>query len=214
MKKKERAIAMVFGLLVLAGLVLGIRQGASEKEATEKYAAGRGWSLLTEDNSLLTTLLAEALPQNRWSLNSVISVERGSEMVFLFAYQASKSNRGHACLAQRVGGLGRVPLTILTRIPGFGSMVDHPINIGAAEFLKQFFVSCGNSEVAESIVNPAVQRILLEHSENPGWFLEVTVSARAVLVASSWAKTEQDWDHLIQLAKKLRTAVPPPGGGI
>jgi hypothetical protein len=54
---------------------------------------------------------------------------------------------------------------------------------------------------------PGVDKFLLEHASGPGWYLTVRVAGRSVLVSSSWAETEQDWDYLIALARKLRTAV-------
>jgi hypothetical protein len=66
---------------------------------------------------------------------------------------------------------------------------------------------CSHPGAAEAAVNVDVQRILLNHVAGPGWYLNVTIAPRGVLVDSHWAQTEEEWEYPIALAKKLRVAV-------
>jgi len=66
---------------------------------------------------------------------------------------------------------------------------------------------CVRPEEALEPVSSEVERILLKRAAGPGWYLSVAIAGRRVLVASHWAETEQDWDYLIALARRLRPAV-------
>jgi hypothetical protein len=37
--------------------------------------------------------------------------------------------------------------------------------------------------------------------------LTVDISARAVLVTTFWAQTDEEWDYLVELGSKLRDAI-------
>ena len=142
-----------------------------------------------------------------------MQVERAPESVYLFGYHAapkdgaSKSSAGNACLAEHTGRVRQGPVVIFTRTPGVEKLVGDRVEVGGEEFRDKFTVTSVRPEEALKSVNAEVERIPLEHAAGPGWYLSAEIGGRHVLVSSHWAKTEQDWDYLIALARRLRTAV-------
>lgn len=178
---------------MVAGIVLGFRQSVAERERIERFAAGHGWTFARAGDSRL------AAPP--------------PESVYLFAYNASpkdrpsKTNYGFACLAAHTGRPQEWPVTIFTRVPVADAMVSNRVETGGEEFRRKFTVTCSRPEAAHAAVNAGVQRILLDHAAGPGWKMTVNIAGRQVLVESSWAVTEVEWDALIAMAKGLRAAV-------
>ena len=206
-------VMAVFGALVVAGIVMGYRQGVVERERIERFAAGRGWTFARAGDSRLAALLSEAAPAETWNAYNVTAAAPPPQSVYLFAYNASpkdrpsKTNRGFACLAADTGRPYEWPVTILTRTPVADGLVGDRVEAGGEEFRGRFTVTCSRAEAAQAAVNAGVQRILLEHAAGPGWYLTARIAGRQILVGSSWAKTEAEWDALIALAKGLRAAV-------
>jgi hypothetical protein len=83
--------------------------------------------------------------------------------------------------------------------------------MGDEGFRQNFTVSCRDAASAYAMVNPEVQRILLDHITGLQWNITVTFERRALLVQSHWAQAESEWDHLIALARKLGEAVRKGG---
>lgn len=142
----------------------------------------------------------------------MMQVERLPESVYLFAYVLaghgrSSSSRGNACLAEHTGRVYPDPVEISTRVPGFDRLVGDRLKAGGEKFREEFTVTCERPEEALKLVNAEVERILLEHAAGPSWNLRVIFAGRSVMASSRWAETEQDWDHLIAMARGLRAAV-------
>jgi hypothetical protein len=213
MKSSEKIGMAIFALLVLVALVLAIRQGARQRVREARYAILHGWRVSTAGDPRLNGLMEETVPEQDWRPRDVMEAEPPPESVYLFSYQASArkapSNRftGKACLAAHHGRSYRGPVVILTRTPGVDKLMGHRVAIGGETFRRKFTVTCEHAEDAPLAVNAEVERILLEHDREPGWRLTTVIAGRQVLVASFWAATEQEWDYLIALARKLRAAV-------
>ena len=213
MKSPEVIGMSIFGLLCVGALVLGIYQGAQTRKRVANYAALHGWSVSRLGDARLNALLEEVSPELNWGPNDVMQVERPPESVYLFGYNVSfkkgRSNpsAGNACLAEHTGRVHQGPVAIWTRTPGFDKLVGSRVKAGGEEFGDKFTVTCARPEEALNSVNAEVERILLQHAAGPGWTLRVTIAGRSVLVSSRWAETEQDWDYLIALARKLRLAL-------
>ena len=203
----------VFGLLVLGVLVLAVRQGAQQRAHLATYSASRGWSVAHQADARLSAILEQAMPQERWYVFNVMQVEQAPESVYLFRYQVSSRNRssgrssGTACLAEHTGRWRAEPVEIFPRTPGVEKLVGDRVDAGGEEFRDTFTVVCQRPEEGLAVVNPEVERLLLEHRAGRGWYLTATVSRRLVLVSSFWAETGDDWDYLIRLAKGMREAV-------
>ena len=121
--------------------------------------------------------------------------------------EAFECSTGNACLAEHTGRVHQGPVEIFTRVPGVDKLVGNRVKVGGEKFREEFTVTSTRPEEALTSVNAEVERILLEHAAGPGWNLSVTIAGRSVLVSSHWAETEQDWDYLIALARRLRAAV-------
>ena len=106
MKEEEIIIMSAFGLLVLGGLTLGVRQGARRRAQVAAYLARHGWRIRS-DAPLLAEFLREAIPSETWTAQTVMEVEAPPQAVYLFGYQATRKgahtrpSHGTACLAQR-----------------------------------------------------------------------------------------------------------------
>ncbi|TFH57955.1 MAG: hypothetical protein E4G90_11135 [Gemmatimonadales bacterium] len=213
MKTGEVVGMAVFGFLVLGALVLAIRQGAKHREQVTRYSTSHGYPLLGEGDGRLAELLEEATPQETWSIHSLMLVDREPFRSYLFGYQArpkdrpSETSNGTGFLAEYDGRRADSPVTIFTRTPGVELLVDERVVVGVKEFGRRFTVTCASDRIATEVVNAEVQRTLLEFRENPGWYLSVTITARAVLVSSFWAGSEADWDVLVELGRKLRDSL-------
>jgi hypothetical protein len=213
MKPGELVVMGVFGLLVVGALVLAVRQGAKQREQVARYSASRGYRVVAGADSRLAELLEEASPEERWSAHSIMLVEQFPVHAYLFGYHASprgrpsRSSNGTAFLAEHGGRGIEVPVVIFTRTPGLEALLGEVAHVGSQEFRRRFTVTCANGRIATEVVNDDIMRFLLEHLDGPGWYLSVTISGSAVLVATFWAESENDWDHLIGLGVRIREAV-------
>jgi hypothetical protein len=203
----------IFGFLVLCGLAAAIWQGARQREQVARYSTGRGFRVLPPGYAPLEALLEQATPDSDWSTSSVMLVEPAPRGVYLFGYSVSskhgrsRPSNGYAALAAHDAHRIESPLTISRRIPGLDSFAGDRVAVGGEEFRGNFTVTCTHQGTAMVTVNPDIERILLEHIAGPGWYMTATIAASSVLVESSWAQTEQEWDYLISLARRLRAAV-------
>jgi hypothetical protein len=212
MKTGEIVGMAIFGLLVVGALALGIYQGAQLKKRVANYAALHGWSVSRLGDARLNALLEDLAPEDRWGPNEVMQVERPPESVYLFGYNRagqgrSSASRGNACLAEHTGRLHQSPVVIFTRVPGIDKLEGNRVKVGGEEFRNKFTVTCVRPEGALDSVNAEVERILLDHIAGPGWTITVMIAGRSLMVSSRWAETEQDWDYLIAMARRLRAAV-------
>jgi len=213
MDTTEIVIASVFGVLLVAGLVLGLRQRSQVQDQVASYSQRHGWAAIGDGDERLSGLLKELAPDERWIANRTLQVEQAPEMVYLFGYQASAKSHstdwltGTACLAQHTGRARGTPVSIISRTPVAEKMLDDRVAVGGEEFRQKFTVLCKSAAEAEAVVNAEVERILLRHEEKPGWYVTVTIANRQVIAASFWAVKDEDWDHLIELTRNLRAAV-------
>jgi hypothetical protein len=209
----EIVVMAVFGALVIVFLVMSSRQSTAQRARMERFAAGRGWTFARAADSRLDALLREAAPAEKWFAYNVAPAAPPPESVYLFAYNASpkdrpsKSNNGFACLATHTGKPREWPVTIFTRVPVVDAMESNRVEVGGEEFRRKFTVTCSRPEAARAAVNEGVQRVLLEHAAGPAWKMTVNIAGRQVLVESSWAVTEVEWDALLAMAQGLRAAV-------
>lgn len=209
----EIVVMAIFGLLCVGALVSSIRQGAQMRKRVSAYAALHGWSVSRLGDARLSALLEEVAPEDKWDPNEVMQVERPPESVYLFGYNVrpkqgrSNGSTGNACLAEHTGRVHQGPVEISTRVPGLDKLAGDRVKVGSEEFRNKFTVTCVRPEEALNSVNAEVERILLDHVAGSGWTIGVTIAGRRVLVSSHWAETEQDWDYLIAMARRLRAAV-------
>jgi len=209
----EIVVMAVFGALVVAFLVMSSRQSSAQRERMERFATGRGWTFARAGDSRLDALLSEAVPAEKWYAYNMTLAAPPPESVYLFSYSSSlkdrgrRTNNGFACLAAHTGRRYEWPVTIFTRVPVVDAMVSNRVETGGEEFRRKFTVTCSRPEAARAAVNEGVQRILLDHAAGPGWTMTVNIAGRQVLVESSWAVTEVEWDALLAMAKGLRAAV-------
>ena len=203
----------IFGLLCLGALVLGLYQAAQKTKRVANHAALHGWSVSKRGDARLSALLEEVSPEANWYPRDAMQVERPPESLYLFGYTArpkrgrSSDSTGNACLAEHAGRVHQGPVEISTRVPGLDRLVGDRVKAGSEKFREEFTVTCKRPEEALKLVNAEVERILLEHAAGPMWNLSVEIGGRGVLVSSHWAETEQEWDYLIALARRLRAAV-------
>jgi hypothetical protein len=203
----------IFGLLLLGAVALGLWQGTKQRERVARYSSGHGFSVLRAGDARLAALLEQVAPDSRFSPHPVMLVEPAPNGVYLFGCQirskerSSTSSTGYACLAEHAANRPEWPVTIFTRTPIVEKLVRDRVETGGEEFRRKFTVTCSNAGVALVTVSVEVQRIFLDHAAGPGWYLSVTIAGRGVLVESHWAQTEEEWDYLIALAKKLRAAL-------
>jgi hypothetical protein len=203
----------IFGFLVLCGLAAGIWQGARQREQVARYSTGRGFRVLPPGYAPLATLLEQAAPDSSWSTENAMLAELAPRAVYLFGYSVSSRHgrskpwSGFAALAEHVASRIHAPLTISRRIPGLEVLVGEKVEAGGEEFRRAFTVTCADAGVAMVTMNTDIERVLLDHIAGPGFNLTVTIAGTAVLVQSHWAQTEQEWDYLISLTRRLRAAV-------
>ncbi len=213
METGEIVVMSIFGLLVLGALARAIWEGAKRREQVARYSSSRGFRVLGAGHEPLVALLEQVEPDSKWSPYFVMLAEPEPRSVYLFSYavspkdRPSKSSNGYACLAEHSANRPEWLVTIFTRVPVVEKLVGDRVEAGGEEFRRAFTVTCSNAGAALATVNVEIERVLLEHAASPGWNLTVTLAGRGVLVQSCWAQTEQEWDYLIVLAKKLRAAL-------
>ena len=189
-------VLVIFGILVVAGLALGIRQGAQTKARIQGFATMRGFTASPDAEHRLAALLALAFADQTWYTSNVLQVQQPPESVYLFGYsyylkdRPSKRWQGFACLAEYTRPWSTSAVDIFTRTPGIDALESNRVQAGGEEFQSKFTVVCKQPEAALAAVNREVEQILLEHAAGPGWYLIVTVAANSILAASSWAKNE------------------------
>jgi hypothetical protein len=206
-------VIVVFGILMLAGLAAAMRQGVETRARVRRFAALRGWTVSPTSDPHLAALLTAAFTDQTWYASNVVQVQPPPESVYLFAYdyyrkeRPSKRWQGFACLVEGVRAAYETPVEIFTRTPGLDLMESDRIQAGGEEFRSKFTITGKRPEAAPAAVNVEVEQLLLEHAAGPGWYLTVTVAGNSILVASAWAKKQDEWDALITLARKLHRAI-------
>lgn len=212
MDTPEIVVLVIFGILLLGGLALAIRQGAQTKAWIQQFAASRGFTLCPANDPHLGSVLAASLADQSWYTSNVVQVHAPPAGVYLFAYDYRRKDRpsmrwqGFACLAEHRSWI-TCPVEIFSRTPGIDALESDRSEAGSEEFRNKFTVTCKRPEVAAAALNTEVEHLLLEHAAGPGWYLLLTVTGNSIVVASSWAKTEVEWNTLITLAKKLDGAI-------
>jgi hypothetical protein len=190
-----------------------MRQGRKEREQVAHFAASRGYTLQAEPEPRLLELLEEAAPDVTWFLRAVMRVERGIPESHFFLYttrtkaRSSSTSRGAAFLAEHQGPPIDSTVEIFSRTPGVEALVEKKVEVGSREFRRHYTVTGSDPRTASEVVGPEVEAVLLEHAQNPGWYLTVTLSAGVVMVSSFWAQSEEDWDYLIGLGARLGAAI-------
>ncbi len=211
MKRIEIVGIAIFGLLVVGALVLAMWQGSRQRARLARYAADRRFAVLKKDDGL-SQLVNDVAPDLGWPTRDMIAGGAPPLGVYFFELfirgkGRSSSTTHWACLAERPADFPQQEVTIDVRVPLLSGMVEHRVEVGSEEFRKEYTVSCRDRSAAHRVINGDVQRILLEHATGERWNISVTVARRGVLVHSSWARKEPQWDYLIGLTKRLRDAV-------
>ncbi len=200
----------IFGLLVLGGLGLAMRQGAQQRRQLAEFSARHGWSVAEKPSEHLVRLLERLDTDSEWRPRNIMTA---SGDLHFFTYDVnpknrpSKSSRGHACLAEYGGRRFDGTVEIFNRTPGVEKLIGDRKDTGSEEFRRAFTVTARDVSVAQMVVNPGIERIMLDHAAGPGWYVTVTIGSGAILVSSFWAESEEEWDYLIALTKRLKEAV-------
>ena len=203
----------IFGLLVLLALCAGIYQGKQQRRQVAEFSARHGWTVSSEPNKDVTGLLDRMDPASNWRPSNIMTVDRSPGPVYFFSYQVSakygksSTSNGHACLAEYGGRRFDGSVQIFNRTPGVEKLVGGRQEVGGEEFRRAFTVTAEGGANARAAVNYDVERVLLDHAAGPGWYLTVTIGGGGILVSSFWAQSEQEWDYLIDLARRLKGAL-------
>lgn len=206
----EIVVMSIFGLLVLGALAAAAWQGARQRKQAARYSSKRGFGALQAGDARLAALLGQVAPDSKWTPHGVMLVEPPPHGLYLFGYSSSRPSRsstGYACVAEHDASRPAWPVAVFTRVPVIDKLVACTVETGGEDFRRKFTVTCSDAGAAVVTVNAEVQRILLDHAADPGWYLNVSMAGSGVLVESHWAETEQQWDYLIALAKRLRDAL-------
>lgn len=213
MKSSEIVVISIFAALFLAALVYALRQGARTRERLTQYAMLRGGTVLSQREGVdLAIRLGRMTPDWSWSVTPVARIHPAPQAVYLFSYQISRrggsrsTSIGFACLAERAASAPAPTVEIERRLPLVERLIDDRVTVGSEEFQREFTVSCSDAEVARAVVNPELQRVLLEEVARTDANAGVVIGASEVVVKRRWAQSETGWDTLIGLAVKLRAA--------
>lgn len=213
MGSAEIIVMSIFGLLVLAGLAAGIHQGAKQRRQAAAYSSHRGYALLKRNEPRLASLLGLISPNMSWSPDTVMLVEPPPHAIYLFGALVNtrggntRASTGWACLAEYDTGFLAHPVAIFTRIPGADFLVNGRVDAGSEEFRREFSITGSDPASAQLAIDPGIERILLDHATAPGWNLNVYLSSKGIIIESRWALTDDEWDYLVALARKLRAAL-------
>ena len=213
MKPEEIIGLSIFGFLVVVFFLLYVRQERKRREQMARYSLARGLSVSRKGDAELGALLEEVDPDSNWTPQSVIRVEPTPKAIYLFSYQvSSKRGRsspsyGYACLVQRSASRPEWPVTISSRVPLLDKFMGNRVETGGQEFRRGFTVTCIDAGSALTTVTPGVEAACTEHASDPAWGLTVILARRGILVHSSWARNEAQWDHLTALTRKLLAAL-------
>ena len=96
---------------------------------------------------------------------------------------------------------------IYRRVPRLEKMLSDRVEVGGPEFRREYTVVCCQPDVAATVINYEVQKILLEHAADPQWVLDVRIVGQRVLVTTPWAQKPEEWDYLLALTRRLRAAI-------
>lgn len=203
----------IFGVLAATAVFLSLRQSTKQKAAMEQFAASHGWRFLGRDQSQLRPVLDQVDPSESWTAADIVLVERPPASVHLFSYSSTRRGRrsyeyGFGCLAEHTGWGSEERVSIYRRVPLLEKMLSDRVEVGEPEFRREYTVACRQPDVAATVVNYAVQKIMLEHASHPQWALQVRIVGQRVLVTTSWAQKPEEWDYLITLTRRLRAAMP------
>ncbi len=219
------------GLLVMPAFVLVVAllllwswyYHSKQTSEMRRMAASRSWKFLGKDSPELRLWLDEANTDKDhswdWTPENIILVEGPPDKVYLFNYTAriygggtreSTPEDGTACLAERPHGEPR-ELVMIYRSPLLReldtALLDDVVEAGGREFRQEFLVRSRQPEIAVATVTPALQEVLLRQSLGLLWD-RVWVAGSCVFVTVTLRLKPKEWDELLIITKRLRTALP------
>jgi hypothetical protein len=197
-----------FAAVAVVVLLVARWQGQRDRATRQEFARGHGWEMPAEVPPEVREALALLAPAEVRVVGGLTVVEGPPRPLYLFSFKrrtrGSRSDlTGTACLARHDGPRAETPISISRRVPLVEKMAADRLDVGGSDFRAMWIVTGDQPGVAAELVNDAVQRTFLGHDQGPAWTLEVDFVGPWVFAGSHWAAKPEEWDHLVELTRKL-----------
>ncbi|MCU0223311.1 MAG: hypothetical protein MUF27_04430 [Acidobacteria bacterium] len=207
----DRTMILTIGGFLAAAVVFILVarwQGQRDRAARQEYARKHGWEMPSGTPDEVREALALFAPAEIRVVGGLTVVEGPPRSLYLFSFnwrtRGSRSDlTGTACLARHDGPRAETPISISRRVPLVEKMTPDRLDVGSSDFRAMWIVTGEQPGVAAELVNDAVQRAFLEHDRGPAWTLEVDFVGPWVFAGSHWAAGPEEWDHLVDMTRKL-----------
>jgi hypothetical protein len=208
-------IIVVGVICFLAAVIAYSRYGErKEMKIAEDYAQTQGWGFSRDDTEGLTAKISELLPDCKFNLRHIRTVETGRRNLVLFdcSYRNRDSNskndsRGTACLVQsdRFRSIA-TPVEIAGR-DWTEVMLSDKVDMGSSPFAEQFLVQSKDSGSARRVISESIQAILLEHVGKPHSSpASVIIGPGGAVVLTRQTDQPELLQDVLDLARKLESA--------
>jgi hypothetical protein len=209
-------IVCVVGVFI-AALFFAIRSGAKRASLMRDFARSRGWTYSRADTQGLSLKVDDLFPDQQFRLDNVMTVEAGARSLFLFdcGYHYRDKPRGGGsfgtgCLIEstkfRIVG-SRTEIVARNWIDA--ALLPDQVDMGDAEFSRNFIVLSKDPMAAQQVVTGALQEALVAHRQSP-LFNPVRIGLNAggaVLLTGLTAEPER-WTDLVELARRIEASLP------
>jgi hypothetical protein len=207
-------IACVVGAFV-AAVFIAYRSGNRQAKSLQEFASTRGWNYSRIDTQGLASKIDALFPDQRFSLENIMTVESGSRNIYLFdcgyRYQENRSGGsfGSACLIESAWfrSVG-TNVEIVARTWADAKLLSGQIDLDDAEFVRNFIVLSKDPATAKKIVNARMREILLAHSKahlyNP---VRIGIGPVGAVLLTGYQSEQARWLDLLDLARQIELAL-------
>ncbi len=208
------------GSLVVAGIVCAYRGNTQRKAQMQTFAQSNGWSYAHKDIDRLSDRLGTYFPHQVSDVARIVTVEDKTRTLRLFdcrKFIFNRKNSGHyatGCIIEsprfRYNGADRDIVAVYDR-EGFDALWGSDlVDLGARDFAERYVVSTKNKTLAQNLLTPALQTMLLKFRQGASDNIPTVAftSTGAVALISTVNASPERMLSLIEFCRTIESAMP------
>jgi hypothetical protein len=207
-------ITWIAAVVVLA-LIVATWTNRSHRNSVRSFALAQGWAVSDTDTFGLGQAIEALFPDRTFTCSLIMTVETDNQPLYLidgtYHHRGPKADAhlASACLIQS-DRLHQVQSRIEI---GSKSIIDKAFHSDGvafddSEFTRRFIVVSDAASYARSLINPAVQKALVDYARRPlGFPVEIVIAQERMGLISLYADRNESWRELVKLATEIESAL-------
>ena len=214
--KSPLVIVTWIAAVVVVALLVASWTNRSHRNKVRSFALAQGWAVSETDTSGLGGVIEALFPDRTFSCSLIMTVETDKQPLYLidgtYSYDRPQANvsLASACLLES-DRLQQVQSRIEIRSKSIieKALISDQITFDDREFVRQYIVSSdAPAAYARSVINPAVQKALVNYARRPlGFPVEIVISQGRLGLISMCVTNNECWREIIKLATELESTL-------